>query len=139
MEEQKVLVKMKVRRNPRTIIPQYVMDFGFPPEAMSLIRKIYTRDKKIEELNKKADLIRDTSACGQAPPVYHQTIEKAMRLVQENANLWNDLRGYVVKGSGKTLWQWAILCKFPVAHHGDEHLMNFRLDNLFRCIKHKME
>lgn len=88
------------------------------------ISKIETIDKKIAPLEQEANGIVASSGVGQAPPIYHQTLDKIIRLKEQQAKIWNEeLRGKLF--DGKTIWQRAIKSTLPVKQYGDENILSF--------------
>lgn len=77
-------------------------------EAEKGLAKIKRLDVKEKELMDEVDAIIKTAPYGQWPPVAHRTIDKANKIRQQKAEIWNEIRHFVVKPTGKTLWQIAV-------------------------------
>ncbi|MFH2095914.1 MAG: hypothetical protein ABIJ16_09435 [Bacteroidota bacterium] len=87
------------------------------------ILKIEAIDKKINPLEQQANGILSSSGVGQAPPVFHSTLDKIIVLKEKQAKIWNELRHHVF--SGRTFWQRAIESDLPVVRFGQETMLNF--------------
>ena len=70
------------------------------------IAKIRRLDIEEQKFLRRADGILQSSAVGQAPPVYHETLDHARDVQASKAAIWNSIRSQLV--NGKTLWQRAI-------------------------------
>ena len=93
------------------------------------ISKIETIDRKIKPLEQSANAILASSGFGQAPPVYHQALDKIIRLKEQQAKIWNEeLRSKMF--NGKTFWQLAIENKLPIATYGEENMLQFSGENI---------
>ena len=90
-----------------------------------ILRPIFKLDEQQKLLENKADLILSTSGVGQAPPVYHETLNKAIIVRQKKAKIWNEIRGIIYPGTDKTLWQIAVDSKLQVVQNGKESQLNF--------------
>ena len=89
------------------------------------VQRIEHLDKKIKPLQFEADAILQSSGVGQAPPVYHRTLDKIIALKEKQAGIWNDeIRNYLIDGK-ETFWQRALRLKLPVVWSGKEGMLNF--------------
>jgi hypothetical protein len=87
---------------------------------------IESLDAERKEHNIKADQILSTSAMGQAPQCYFDTVEKALQVCQKQAAIWNDIRSFILPGTNKTLWQIASQSKkLAVVFFGQENILDF--------------
>lgn len=93
--------------------------------AEKAIRKIETLDRKIKPLEFEASAILQSSGVGQAPPIYHRTLDKIIMLKEKQAQIWNnELRGMLID-SKETFWQRALRFRLPVVWFGYEGMLNF--------------
>ena len=87
------------------------------------IQRIEKLDIKEKEFSKNADMILSSSGVGQAPPIYYQTLDKAIKIAEKKAEIWNEIRSLIVSGF-KTLWQIALASKtIVVVTHGQEEML----------------
>lgn len=98
-------------------------------EAQKVIAKIIKLQLKKDELSKKSSMIQSTAAFGQLPPVFFETTNKEARISQEQAELWNEIRGYETK-NGDTLWQLAEAKNFQVKKWGNETGLYMSVEDL---------
>lgn len=106
-----------------------------PTEVQRGIARIRTLDKKERALQRQADDILSTSPVGQAPPVYHRTLDKAIAITKEKAKVWNKIRNYAIPGTGQTLWQAAIVNRLPTVNYGDEKHLDFYADDIDKLLQ----
>lgn len=105
-EEISVEPKKKATPTAAPIEKEKALEVGVPKEIEKGIQKIEKLDTKRREFNAKYDAILETSGVGQTPPIAGETLDKAIKVSEQQAEIWNDLRNYIVdKKTGKTLWQ----------------------------------
>jgi len=110
------------------------------PEIQRAIAKIKRLDVKQRELQTEADLILSTSAVGQAPPVYHRAVDKAIEVTKQKAKIWNEeIRNKVIPETGRTYWQTAIEARLPTVDLGKEKHLDFFAENIEAMAKPRAE
>ena len=88
-----------------------------------ILARIAIRDRKERDFFDTADMIQQTQAQGQPPPIWGRTLDKGLEMQAEKAKLWNQIRGLIIPGQHKTLWQEAIARNLDVGRWGkEEHL-----------------
>lgn len=61
---------------------------------------------KIDEISKRTDNILKVSAMGQAPPVFHQLVEKQVIIIDGEAKpIWEQLK-HCIRKDWQTYWQY---------------------------------
>ena len=74
-------------------------------DARSLLRRYERLQVKVDALTAEARAILRSSGVGQAPPVYHRLMDRALRIVDtEMRRVWLQLRNKVTQ-NGRTYWQ----------------------------------
>ena len=58
------------------------------------LKKRAKLDNEQEQLSQEVDAIYRTSAVGQAPLIYHKTLEKLLKVQKEKATIWNEIRNW---------------------------------------------
>ena len=94
------------------------------------MKKLEIREQKLS-LDAKA--ILSTSAMGQAPPCYHNTVGKMLVVNQKRAEIWNGMRSKIA-AKGKSLWQLALENKLIVKTYGRECILNFNSEDIKRLL-----
>lgn len=85
------------------------MPYTFDFVKSKYLKKWGKLDAKQKELSFQLDAIYKTSAVGQAPPCFHTTADKLLKVEQDKALIWNEIRGFIIPGTNYvTLWQMAI-------------------------------
>lgn len=85
-----------------------------------VIQRIEKLDIKEKEYSDEASSILKTAPMGQAPDVYGRTLDKGIKIQEEKAKLWNDIRSKIIPTINKTLWQAAIEKQLDVVRYGEE-------------------
>ena len=98
------------------------------------LAKIERLDIKQRELQGEADAILQSSGVGQAPPVYHATLDKAIKITEQKAIIWNGIRNNIIKPTNKTLWQIAIANKLTTVWYGEEKHLDFYAEDIKRVL-----
>ena len=128
----------ELKFNPDYLDFKVVSEGVIPKDIEQVIAKIRKLDVEQRKLQTTADQILSSSGVGQAPPVYHSTLDKTIKITKKKAELWNTIRGKIIPGIGRTLWQQAIKETLPTVNFGmEEHLDFFAedIEKLFRTQK----
>ena len=100
------------------------------------IDRIENYDIKQRKVEYNADALLHSSGVGQAPPVYHTTLDKINVIAAKKAKIWNDIRNIIIPGTNQTLWQIAIKSKkLPVVRSGKEGHLDFYASNIREALK----
>ena len=120
------------------------------PYSLDFVKSKYLKkweklDAKQKKISIEADGIFQTSAVGQAPPCYHRTLDKILKIEQEKAVIWNEIRGFIVPETKfKSLWEMALqwdkdhnLAYYDVHHFGEENHVSFTVQDIEKlyCVK----
>ncbi len=89
--------------------------------------ELITLQSEREEYEKQADRIQKSSPFCQLPQPFFEALDKAVEIGGAQAELWNNIRGFILKDNKTTLWQLAIKNNFPVKRFGQEEF--FKLDS----------
>lgn len=72
-------------------------------ELLEKYKKIWGR---INEISKETDGIVKTSAYGQAPPIFHELVDKQLKIIEcEALPIWEELKSYI-RADFQTFWQY---------------------------------
>ena len=91
-----------------------------PKDIEVKLNRMQRLEIKENELSFEADAIVSTSAMGQAPYCYYNTLDKMLKINQKRTEIWNDIRNRITN-KGKTLWQLAVKNKLSVKTYGKEY------------------
>lgn len=105
--------------------------------ATQRIAILIEMQKEIDAIMLRNDRIQSVSAFGQAPPCFYETLDEAVKLGIEQAKIWNDIRGFIMKDRKTTLWQSAIKQDYAVRLFGLEDFLKLDLKQL-ECLKEMM-
>lgn len=85
-------------------------------------------DRQYALLSQELQGIYQTMLHGQAPPVYHASVDKLCKNLNQQAQVWNALRSRILSstGSGRTLWERALAAGMDVAPFGREDMLKIR-------------
>ena len=76
--------------------------------------------KEREVYKTKADNIQKTSPYCQLPSPFHEALDKAVKIGNKQAKIWNEIRGFILKDNKTTIWQFSIKKNFPIRNFGQE-------------------
>ncbi len=75
-------------------------------EKETLLAKYKKVWDKIDEIDKKANAILQTSGVGQASPCFHKAIDEQLSIIEKEATpIWNDLKHFLKSDKKTTYWQ----------------------------------
>ena len=106
------------------------------PKIKRGIERIGRLDRAEREHMKDARAIAYSMPAGQPPPCYERALNKAIKVSEQKAAIWNGIRNYLIPGppggrfSSRTLWQIAIAARMPVGRWGSEHHLDFTADDI---------
>lgn len=114
------------------------MPYSFDFVKSKYLKKWGRLDVKQKQISQDLDCIYKTSAMGQAPPIYHKTVDKLLKIEQEKAVIWNEIRGFIVPDTNyQTLWQLALqydkdhkFAYYDVHHWGTEGHVGFTVADI---------
>lgn len=114
------------------------MPYTFSEVKSKYLKKWAKLDDEQEQLSQDVDAIYRTSAVGQAPMIYHEKLEKLLKVQKEKAMIWNDIRGFIIPDSNcTTLWQAALksdkeqkLAYYDVHYFGKEEHIGFTIEDI---------
>ena len=66
----------------------------------SALKRYQALDVELRALDEVATSILNTSGVGQAPPVYHRTVDKMLKLKEKQGPLWDEIKNKVIPGDG---------------------------------------
>lgn len=120
------------------------MPYTFLEVKSKYLKKWLKLDDTQEQLSQDVDAIYRTSAVGQAPLIYHEKLEKLLKVQNEKAVIWNEIRSFIIPDSNdNTLWQAALkadekmkLAYYDVHYFGKEEHIGFTvndIEKLYSC------
>ncbi len=87
-------------------------------EFQELIDLEQEKQKLLDE-NKR---IQNNQPVMQPYPCFWETLDKATKIAEQQAEIWNNIRGYIIKDKKTTLWQLALKSNYPVKFFGEENI-----------------
>ena len=96
----------------------------------SKFRELINLQSKREEYETKADNIQKTSPFCQLPAPFFKELNEAVKIGTEQAKIWNEIRGFILKDNKTTIWQFAIKRNFPVRRFGQEDFLKLDSEKL---------
>ncbi len=110
------------------VLPVPITEIKIPSELVTLVNRYKKHQDKVDEISKQTDAILQTSAMGQAPPIFHRLVEKQLDIIKKDISpIWDSLKNYNVPNSNfKTFWQethWTI-GTLPPSYQEIEAILN---------------
>ncbi len=94
------------------------------------VQELISLQSKREEYEEKANRIQKASAFCQLPTPFFEELDKAVEIGTRQAELWNEIRGFILQDNKTTMWQFAIKKNFPVRYFGKEHFLKLDSEQL---------
>ncbi len=96
----------------------------------SKFKQLITFQFEREEYEMNADKIQKVSAFCQLPRPFFEELDKAVEIGEKQAEIWNEIRGFILQDDKTTIWQFAIKSNFPIKYFGEESFLNLGSEEL---------
>lgn len=106
------------------------------PKIKRGIERIARLDRIERDHMKEAEMIASTMPIGQPSPYSERALDRAIKVSERKAAIWNGIRNYLISGapgshfSSRTLWQIAIAANMPVVYRGEERHLDFTASDI---------
>ena len=92
---------------------------------------IELEDKK-ENLEKELKAIQKSSPFCQLPNCYFEVLNEETHIAEQQANIFNEIRGFIINDRFMTIWQFCISKNMPVKNFGKENILNLSKEDLLK-------
>ena len=107
--------------------------------AEQIIEKGLKRLDKLQIEKKKhldeADAIYKVQPVGQPFRTFIRATDRAMKVCEKQAEIWNKIRHYIVLGTSRTLWQIGLAQRLLLETHGSERYLSYSGEDIRQAIK----
>lgn len=96
----------------------------------SKFKELINLQSKREEYERKADNIQKVSPFCQLPIPFFEELDEAVKIGSKQAEIWNEIKGFILKDNKTTIWQFAVKRNFPVRYFDQEHFLKLDSEQL---------